>query len=296
MSYTKLMLNGLETIRNEPTARRFDIGDLLFAQYHCPASDTVGVWTKTDYLLHVLSAKTSWKTSKGTWTAVAGESVFFKKGAYVMPQHIEEDLCLEFFFIPDAFIKETVMDLAADLPVVADDVNTSQLTIRVNNDAALSAFFQAMGVYFASDENPPEPLLKLKLKELLTSILVGQSNPALSAYFRFVASNNVPAIAPIMEMNFCHNLSIECFAEMCNRSLSSFKREFRKQYGMSPGKWLHDRRLQHSACLLETTTMNVTDIMFECGFEDLSHFSRAFKVKFGCSPSLYREVFVVAHR
>ena len=48
---------------------------------------------------------------------------------------------------------------------------------RVNNDMALSAFFQSMLVYFAGDEEPPEALLKLKLKELLTSILMSPGNP-----------------------------------------------------------------------------------------------------------------------
>ena len=42
------------------------------------------------------------------------------------------------------------------------------MVIPVNNDMALSAFFQSMLVYFANDEEPPEALLKLKLKELLT--------------------------------------------------------------------------------------------------------------------------------
>jgi AraC-like DNA-binding protein len=77
---------------------------------------------------------------------------------------------------------------------------------------------------------------------------------------------------------------------MCHRSLSTFKREFRKHYGVSPGRWLLDRRLEHSASLLLTTEMSVTEVMLECGFEDLSHFSRAFKEKFGQAPSAYRGV------
>jgi AraC-like DNA-binding protein len=288
MSYSKLIANAPEAIRTDPTAKRFEIDDLLFAQYHCPAHDSFGIWTQTDYLLHVLNAKIFWKTHNGTWTAEAGETVFFKKGAYILPTLVENDLCIELFFIPDAFVKETIMDLAEDLPVISDQVDTNELTIRVNNDVALSAFFQAMTIYFASEEKPAEALLRLKLKELLTSILLGQSNSSLSAYFRYLAANEAPSIPAIMEMNFGHNLPIESFAEMCHRSLSSFKREFRKHFGMSPGKWLLERRLQHSASLLETTATSITEIMCECGFEDLSHFSRAFKEKFGCPPSAYR--------
>src|SRR4030095_15432347 len=245
------MLNALEVIRGDPVAKRFEIGELLFAQFDCPgAEEPVGVWAQTDHLIHVLTSKTTWKTSSGILSAEAGQTLFFKKGAYILPQHVAEDLCVQLFFIPDVFVREVVIELAGDLPVVSESVDSPEIAIRVNHDVALSAFFQAMTVYFAGDENPPEALLKLKLRELLTSILVGKSNPALSAYFRSLVASDAPPIAAIMEMNFRHNLSMATFAQMCHRSLSSFKREFRRHYGLSPGRWLLDRRLEHSASLL----------------------------------------------
>jgi AraC-like DNA-binding protein len=236
----------------------------------------------------VLTSKTTWKTSSGILSAEAGQTMFFKKGAYILPQHGAEDLCVQFFFIPDLFVREVVIELAGDLPIVSESVDSPEIAIRVNHDVALSAFFQAMTLYFAGDEKPPEAVLKLKLRELLTSILVGKSNPTLSAYFRSLAANDTPPIAAIMETNFRYNLSMKAFAELCHRSLSSFKRDFQRRYGVSPGKWLLDRRLEHSASLLRTTGMSVTEIMFECGFEDLSHFSRAFKERFGQPPSAFR--------
>jgi AraC-like DNA-binding protein len=292
------MLNAWESIRSNPIAKRFEIGELLFAQFSCPAVDPVGIWTQTDYLIHVLSGIMAWKDHTGTWSAEAGQIVYFKKGVKIVPQHSGDDICLQLFFIPDAFVRETVMELAADLsplpPLLplspgSDPAGAREMTIRVNNDMALSAFFQAMTIYFAADGKPPEALLKLKLKELLTSILVGQNNQPLSAYLRYIAACDAPPIEAIMEMNFCHNLSLDAFAQMCHRSLSSFKREFRKHYGTSPGKWLLERRLEHSATLLQTTGMSVTEIMFECGFENLSHFSKAFKERFGQSPSAFRD-------
>jgi transcriptional regulator GlxA family with amidase domain len=77
---------------------------------------------------------------------------------------------------------------------------------------------------------------------------------------------------------------------MCHRSLSSFKREFQRCYGMPPGRWLLERRLERASALLNTTSMNVTQIAFECGFESSSHFSRAFKDKFGRTPRTFRDV------
>jgi AraC-like DNA-binding protein len=284
-----MMLSALDAIRSDPSAKIFEVGGLAFAQFTCRAQEDFGIWTQTDHLVHVLSGKSTWKIRGGICCASAGESLFFKKGAYIVPPHLEEQPCIELFFIPDSFVKETVLEFASDLPAVSQSVDWRELTIPVKNDLGLTAFFEAMTIYFADREKPAEALLRLKLKELLASILVGKSNPDLAAYLRSIAASDAPAIPAIMENNFQHNLSISEFARMCNRSVSSFKREFQKYYATSPGKWLLERRLQHSATLLQSTGMSVTEVALHCGFEDLSHFSKAFKEKYGHSPSSYRK-------
>ena len=284
------MLNAYDVIRGNPTAKRFEIGEMLFAQFTCPAhEEPLGIWSQTDHLVHVVSARSTWKTFTETWTVETGETVFFKKGAFVLPPHFEEDPCILIFFIPDAFIRKAVLDLAADLQPISKPLDTRELVIRVNNDISLSAFFQSMLVYFAGDEKPPEALLNLKLKELLTSILISPGNPALSAYFRSLATCDAPPLPAIMEANFRHSLPLNAFAKMCHRSLSSFKREFRRVYGITPAKWLIGRRLQCAAQMLRTTSMSITEIALECGFEEPSHFSRTFKTKFGRSPIDHRK-------
>ena len=283
-------LNAFDVIRAIPTAKRYQIGEILFAQFDCPIQDEpLRVWSQTDHLIHVVSARSTWKTSMGTCSAEAGESVFFRKGAFVSPPHLEEDLCLLIFFIPDAFVRDVLRELATDLPPLSRPLDPGDPVIRVNNDAALSAFFHSMLVYFASDEQPAETLLKLKLKELLTSLLISPHNPALSAYFRSLAMCDAPSLPAIMEANFCHSLPLDAFARMCRRSLSSFKREFRRCYTTTPAKWLIERRLECAAGLLRTTSLSMIEIALECGFEEPSHFSRSFKSKFGCSPTLYRQ-------
>ncbi len=283
------MLNAIDVILSKPQSKTFQIGDILLAQFTCPPQEEpVGIWMPMDHLLHVVSGEQTWTDNTGTCTAEAGTTVFFRKGAYIMPEHSGNELCLEYFFFPDEFVKEAVIEYAPDLPKSPEPIDARKMTIRVQNDVALSVFFDAMTTYFANEERPPDALLKLKLKELLASILLGQSNPDLATYLRSVASSVGPDLTTVMELNFCQNLPVEAFAQMCHQSASSFKREFRKCYDTSPGKWLLERRLQHSAILLQTTPSSITEIASQCGFEDLSHFSRAFKLKFGKSPRDYR--------
>ena len=68
-------------------------------------------------------------------------------------------------------------------------------------------------------------------------------------------------------------------------SLSTFKRHFVKEYKQSPGKWFRDKRLLRAKELLETSTIKVSDIYLDLGYNNLSNFSSAFKSKFGINPS-----------
>ena len=72
-----------------------------------------------------------------------------------------------------------------------------------------------------------------------------------------------------MEDNFCYNLSLEQYAQLCNRSLSAFKRDFSKVFNTTPGKWIATRRLEHANMLLRSSEKSVGEVAFESGFENL---------------------------
>jgi AraC-like DNA-binding protein len=193
------------------------------------------------------------------------------------------------FFVSDRFIRDVVREVSGQLSSQNHGNPLRKGAIVVNGDATLAAYFQSMLAYFTGTAKPAETLLTLKLKELIVSILLGRNNPELAAYFQSLLKSDAPVLSHIMEANFCYNLALEDFAKLSHRSLSAFKRDFRKYYNESPGKWLLQKRLDYSAVLLKNPALNVSQVALDCGFEDLSHFSRAFKEKFGVSPANYRK-------
>lgn len=63
---------------------------------------------------------------------------------------------------------------------------------------------------------------------------------------------------------------------------------FRSELGVTPHKYLTDKRLQATADWLSTSQgNNITEIAHLCGFKDPLYFSRLFKKKYGVSPSFY---------
>ena len=289
------MLNLYEAVRTNPSYSKLEIGDFLFAEYTCGVTAKIlPTWTETDYFVHVVTGKKTWHTSDGVCTASPGDTFFFKKGAAIVEQHFEKDVCLLMLFIPDALMRSTVREVIAGLSPRDVDSAPINAALRVESDVALVALFQSMRTYLSGKQKPPEPLLRLKLKELVMSVLTSGTNSELGGYFRRIGNSDSPAITEIMEANFRFNLSLADYARLCHRSLSSFKRAFRAQFQESPGKWLLQKRLDYSAKLLRHSSMNVSEIAFESGFQDVSHFSRVFKERFAVSPLAYRQASAVA--
>jgi len=91
-----------------------------------------------------------------------------------------------------------------------------------------------------------------------------------------------------IENNKLNKLTIKELSFLSNMSISSFKRTFEKHFHNSPSKWFQEKRLEHSAFLLKNKSERPSDIYQEIGYESLSNFIQAFKVKFGVTPKQYQ--------
>lgn len=91
-----------------------------------------------------------------------------------------------------------------------------------------------------------------------------------------------------MEKNFRCDMSMSEFAKASGRSLSTFKRDFKQMSTLSPERWLTDRRLRAAYDLLDRGR-RVSDVCFDVGFKNVSHFSAIFKRKFGKTPGEVRK-------
>ena len=81
---------------------RFEIGETVCLEYSCPLeAEHVGIFSRSDYLVHVLSGKKTYNTIHGQWTLSPGQTLFMKKGATIIQQYFDDEFCMLGFFISD---------------------------------------------------------------------------------------------------------------------------------------------------------------------------------------------------
>jgi len=80
--------------------------------------------------------------------------------------------------------------------------------------------------------------------------------------------------------------------KILNISDSHFTRLFKEISGKTFTEYLNHYRITKSKYYLIYTKNSITDIAFECGFQDLSYYNKVFNKFENCSPSSYRKSFV----
>ncbi|HTE29140.1 MAG TPA: AraC family transcriptional regulator [Chryseolinea sp.] len=290
------MLNYYDTVKSKPEIfKQLCCKDLLFVNYNCPLeTNKQDKWSHLNYILYVVTGKYVMRAEKTDQIASRsmslnpGDAVFVKKGACVIEKFFDETLCLLAFFIPDqylcSFLSENPGLLQKRLsPNVPDD-----LIIPLDANEIMARYYESLMPHFDSEIKPSEDLLELKFRELLFNIISNPANRELNGYLQALLQPQGNNLHKIIEANCLYNLKLEAYAKLCNRSLSSFKRDFYKIYGTAPANWLLNKRLQYAMQLLLNSDKQINDISFESGFENSTHFARVFKKQYGSAPLRYR--------
>jgi len=85
-------------------------------------------------------------------------------------------------------------------------------------------------------------------------------------------------------------VSLAELARSCGLSVRQFTRAFRQSTGVSPHRWLTERRLHRACDLLQQTGHPLEEIATACGFATQSHFTRVFTRRIGLPPGAWRRL------
>jgi AraC-like DNA-binding protein len=158
----------------------------------------------------------------------------------------------------------------AELPPIAAHETARALALTVCSEVASGA---GSGALFA--ESVSVALLSYVLERLAPSRM--EVHGTLSA-------GQQRKLARYIDDNLGENLSLQQLAAFTGLRVRQFTSSFRSAFGITPHRYVVQRRLTLGARLLTETKLDIAEIALRAGFSSQSHFATAFRAHFGQSP------------
>ena len=108
---------------------------------------------------------------------------------------------------------------------------------------------------------------------------------------RSTESRRVQKVKQYINDNYARPLMLSDLAGLVGMSPVAFSRFFRQRTGRTLSDYIVDIRLGYAARMLVDSTKNISEICYECGFNNLSNFNRTFKAKRNYTPRDFRAMF-----
>lgn len=266
---TKIMVDGLSSIVHK------SIDTIDTATDHYVATHVISI---------VLKGKLNIKTYYEGEKFLTGQNqvVFIPKGRYMISDIIPENDEFEavFFFIEDTLINRFLANKLSS-------ENRTNFSYLMPYSAQLKAFTESILTIYQNSDNKYKDLTQLKLEELLYLFYHSSQRDNFLNLLFSLQDLTKRSIKDIMEANFDKPLSIEDYAFLSGRSISTFRRDFQRHFDCSPKKWLTHKKLEKAKSLLASTDLSIHQVALEVGIENVSHFIHLFGNAFNETPKQY---------
>jgi AraC-like DNA-binding protein len=190
-------------------------------------------------------------------------------------------------FYPDILKKIYERELPLLLQTPQNTVSNKS-SEKISNDFLILKYIEGLLFYFENPSLLSEDILILKFKEIILLLSQTQNAEAIQVILSQLFSPNTYTFKQIIEVHLFSQLSMEELAQQNNLSISSFKREFARLYNDTPANYIKTKKLEKAAELLLVSNERITDIAFDCGFNDLANFTKSFSEKYNTTPTSYR--------
>ncbi len=264
--------------------KHFDLGNikLAFTQV-CQEDIFRNVYFASNALYYVESGSAVLRSHKDEVQIKKGEIAIIKQHSRLDIQKIRDKngndfKSVIFYLFPDFvtdFSKKTKLATNKTTSITAD-------IIHLGKQQSLKDFSESLLPLF---ENNQLKHSDIKEKTFTALQYLSQHNKQL---LQFLTAHSKPIKIDLYEFMIhieVNNYSVQELAKLTGRSLSAFKRDFFEVFETTPHQWLLQRKMDYAEQVLNGKEMKASDIYFMLGFNELSHFSAAFKKVKGMSPS-----------
>ncbi|OIR01342.1 exoenzyme S synthesis regulatory protein ExsA [mine drainage metagenome] len=239
--------------------------------------------------LFLTNGSFQFRTPTSHQTYSRNEAMLAKCGNYFIERiSAKKNVKEETFSAIGAFFYPEIVKGLFDTDLSIQNFQKNFDVIKVDIEPLMKSFIDSIDFLLDNPSIADENIIILKLKELLVLLSKSENATSINA---FVASLFVPHqydFNEVVQNNLYSDLSLKDFAKLCNCSVATFKRKFLELYKESPAKYISIKKLERANQLIHIKNKPIADIAYECGFETVSNFNRAFKLHFGKTPSQLR--------
>jgi AraC-like DNA-binding protein len=216
-------------------------------------------------------------------TVVKGESALIRQHSKLDIQKFKDSdgqdfRSIIFYLFPD-FVRAFVQQTRA---VIVQSSVPDNSVIYLGEQREFTSFCESLLPLFDTPQSGSSALQQ-KTFEILR-VLARRNRD----FIGFLSSNADTVKIDLFEFmihNVLSGYSVPELARLTGRSLSAFKRDFKAVFATTPHQWLLHQRIEYAEQLLKEKNMKASDIYLFLGFNELSHFSAAFKKQKGISPT-----------
>lgn len=211
----------------------------------------------------------------------AGEVICLQRGVYTINDLLVKNQPFKSHIV--FFTDELLNELLLDYRTPMNGSTEIKQVFKAKAPNYLSDYWK--GIKLLSEEYATVgDLYYLKFKELLMVLLTAWPN----ASQQFVALTKPKQqdlnLQTFMNQYFDQPFTIADYAYLMGQSESTFRRVFKLKYGIAPKKWIIQKRMEKGQLLLKNKDYTVQQIAIAVGYDNTSHFIKAFKKYYGYTP------------
>jgi len=232
-------------------------------------------------LVRVISGEVRVAAAAGSYHFYAGDTVLFPHNQLgrmsKLPMNGQPCITISVLFRREKLRQYYAANRLSPLPAHGSGL------LVFDEHPLLKSLFNSLSPYFEMADVLPADIAAFKVEEAIR-VLRAIDSKADQLLGHFEEPGKLDLV-DFMEQNFWFNLPLEKFGYLTGRSLTTFKKDFSKTFGSTPGKWLTKKRLELAHYHICEKKRKPSEVYLDVGFENLSHFSFAFKKHFGYNPT-----------
>ena len=166
--------------------------------------------------------------------------------------------------------------------LIDEEINTIPFKLRIKDVDNIKKDFDKAATAWKRRDICYEEICRSSLYKIIADCKMVYAKP-------YKHSKQIKMLEPALQFiqnEFCsQTIPIPMLAKLCGMSETYFRKLFLLEFGISPSKYIRNKRLIFARDLLNSGEFSVTDAAITSGFNDISYFSREYKKMWGVNPS-----------